>query len=127
MKFLYGLFFLFVFVNLSFCSVINENKLNITGFRILEDEKTVELTNPHRTNGKLKFTFEGGNITKVEHTPLLWSFLMSGDANNRVDIHQMGPKNSKITTAYEVRWSHVHENISDPEICFEVSFNNASW
>lgn len=127
MKNFYGILFPFVFLNLSFCAVLNENQLNTTEFRILEDKKTVELTNPHRTNGKLRFLFEGGNITQVEQTPLRWRFLMSGDANNCVDIHKIGPVNSKITTEYDVRWSHIHENISDPEICFEMGSNNASW
>lgn len=108
------------------CAIIHEGKFNSNDFKVL-DGKTVELLNPHRANGKLKIIFQGGKITKIQQNlPNVANLEMNDDEHHWVRIQNKTDGKLK-TTQFDFLWWHNLHNISDPEVCFEVGYNVASW
>ena len=121
------LFLTITLCHLAKANIIYDGKFPTNEFRIV-DNHFIEFPNPFRPNAVVKFSFEDGNITRVEHKKAtFWSLNMFGDTHNTVNVYNDTAHLNK-TAKYRFSWYHVGLNLTrEPEICFDTTFNNAKW
>ena len=90
------------------------------------DSHTVEISNTHRPNAKVIFSSRGVNFTKVvEKHSNLWHI----DLNDSYFVSYMSASDEKSyhATRHFFTWNNTNGHGHVHEVCFDLSFNGATW
>lgn len=102
-----------------------------TEFEVKNDSQTIELSNVHRTGGKLRFRLQGAQLTKVhrKYEPV-WNA-------NLTDGHELSISYHSEANTNSTKWTFIWKGATEQNItkdltaqhgvCFDFGFNNAIW
>ena len=90
------------------------------------DSHTIEVSNTHRANAKVRLSFHGVNFTKViQKNSHFWHI----DLNDSYFVNYVSTSDEKSyhATRHFFTWNNTNGHGHEHEVCFDLSFNRATW
>src|SRR5690606_13462879 len=92
------------------------------------NSQTIQLSNFYRPNGKVQFALQGVNITKVsEKNKNLWFIELNNGQNIEYYMANGSASYGYNASRYFFKWNNTGGHGFAHEVCFDFSFNNATW
>ena len=91
----------------------------------LLDSHTIEISNQHRSNAKVKFSFRGVNFTKVIQKRVIWEIDL--DDNYFVKYMSVSDEKSYHATRHLFSWNNTNGHGHEHEVCFDLGFSGTTW